>query len=283
MNAAANARVALLALCVALFAIVWSGDQTHPRGRTAGSGVAERADSADSAAAIGGAPVSIRSDDVPLPAALAPGVYRIVGTGGGLRTARFTVDDLLYLGIAVTSESDDVPMIDDGLQRWYFIRLDEEFRTLSAAAASNADAPLCRATKLLLAWAHESAGSDLQSLADECGGHMAGAVHQWTTLARSAAGDPGIPIRFASGRTAGAVSRADAPFCRATKLLAAWAGDRGARDVRILAGDCDDYMADSLRQWQRLARSAADDVKQALTRVYRPAKISRRPRDDQRL
>lgn len=286
MNTAANARLALLALSVALFAVVWSSDQKHRSNAAASSmdGSSGHVDSADSSAAVAETPVSIDTDDVPLPAALKPGFYRIVGTGGAVRTARFTSDDLLYLGVAITSDSRDVPMTEGELQRWYFIRLDDEVQDDSGVTtASRADAPLCRVTKLLLAWAGESAGGDLQFLAGQCEDSMARALRQWDELARATADDLGIPISFASDRTAETASGADAPFCRATKLLIAWASERGAEDVRSLAGRCDGYVAGAFRHWQELARSAAEDLRQALGRVYRPTRISSGPRDDQRL
>ena len=285
MNAAANARLALLALSVALFAVVWSNDQKH-RSNAAGSATAESSgcvDSADSSTAVAGPPVSVDADDVPLPAALEPGSYRIVGTGGAVRTARFTRDDLLYLGVAVASDSDDVPVTDAGLQRWYFIRLDDAVQDDSAViTASRADAPFCRLAKLILGWAGESADRDLRFLARECEDATASALHQWEKLVGTAADDLGI-ASFVFDRTGEAARGADAPFCRASKLLISWAGEKGAEDVRRLAGRYEDYMAGAFRRWQELARSAADELGQALGDVYRPARLSSGRRDDQRL
>lgn len=130
--AATNVRLAALALSVVLFAAVWSGDRQHQhllrqarlqKGRTAAA--AQSAGPAIIPLVPSTQAAVPEWCNVPLPAALAPGDYRIVGTDGTVRSVQLTTDDLLYLGVEPTSRAADIPAARDGARRWYFIRLDD--------------------------------------------------------------------------------------------------------------------------------------------------------------
>jgi hypothetical protein len=170
----------MLVLSVALFAAIWAGDR--PQRHTSPGDGQQSADAATAGSPVVADECLVRLD-VPLPAALAPGEYVIVGDSGTVRSARFMAEDLIYLGVSVANRPAEVTAVSDGARRWYFIRVEgsPDERVLMLP-----DGPFCWGTKWLVWRAFRGGELDVRLLTSRTEAYCAAAMAQWRAFGRTA-------------------------------------------------------------------------------------------------